>query len=280
MAPASQRYTYRPSSPTTTVSRFASPSKLPPSKMFSPAMFSVALLALSGAVAAVSDLQVPSKVTSGGRITITWSSDASDTTPFTVMMFSSAPTFIGPFAIANDVNPQDNKLEIELPQLMEGDTCTIGLSSVNDPGKILVSSGEFSVGAPTYGTTTTKVLSSHVPVSTQSAKPASASHVSGSASHSGSGSVTHSASSVPIATSLSVVASLTVPFPSASAMSHPILSFTSQVPSMSAMTSGTHAPTAPSASAGAHTGGALAIRVPALGLAVIMGGLLIGALGV
>ncbi|KAJ6459982.1 hypothetical protein C8R45DRAFT_543004 [Mycena sanguinolenta] len=249
--------------------------------MFTLAKFSVALLVLSGAAAAVSNLEISSTVPPGGLVTITWSSDASDTTPLTVEMFSAAPTFIGPFAVANNVNPQDNKLEFELPQVMAGDTFTIGLSSVDDPSKILASSGEFSVGTPKYSsTTTTKVVSSHVPVSTQSTKPASASHVSGSASHSGSGSAAHSASSAPIATSQSIVTSHTVPLPSASAMSHPILSFTSEVPSMSAITSGTHASTAPSPSTSAHAGAALAVRVPALGLAVAMGGLLIGAFAV
>ncbi|KAJ7247395.1 hypothetical protein B0H12DRAFT_1235251 [Mycena haematopus] len=246
--------------------------------MFSLTKFCVSL-ALLGAVAAISDLQVPSTVTSGGPISITWLSDASDTSPVTVVLFSENPGFPGPFAVANNVNPQDNKVEFTLPQVTPGGSFTIGLSSLNDPSKVLVSSGEFSIGAPGYGygTTTTKsapVTSSHVGISTKSTKSASATHsASGSASHSVSGSAVHSGSTA----SHSTVASLTIPFPSASASSHPILSFTSAAPSLSAITTSTHASTPPGASASAHPGSALSISVPALGLTVAIGGLLMGA---
>ncbi|KAF8209072.1 hypothetical protein K438DRAFT_1754122 [Mycena galopus ATCC 62051] len=248
--------------------------------MFSSMKFSVGLLVFSGVAAAISNLQVLGPVTTGGPIRLTWSSESTDPGSVSVVLFSGQPAYAGGYAIANNINSQANQATVPLPDVPVG-SFTLALTQLYDTSEVLDSTGEFSIGAPGYQTATTKgttVTSSHVWLSTQSTKPTSVtrSAASGSSTHSGSSSVGHSASYIPVASaSSSIIASMTVPFPSAS--SHPIESFTSAETSLSATTSGAHATTVPSPSPSAHKGEALTARVPALGLAIAMSGVLVGA---
>ncbi|KAJ6620211.1 hypothetical protein B0H10DRAFT_1946262 [Mycena sp. CBHHK59/15] len=68
--------------------------------------------------AALSNVQVPTAAISGGTITVTWESTSSDTTPFTIALYSTDPSYNGPFAIANNVNPQDNKATLAFPEVI------------------------------------------------------------------------------------------------------------------------------------------------------------------
>ncbi|KAF7342389.1 hypothetical protein MVEN_01827900 [Mycena venus] len=249
--------------------------------MLSSTRICAAVLAFSGAAVAVSNLQASPSPTSGGHVTLTWSSEPSDTSAVTLVMYSTNPTFNGPFAIANNINPQDKHATVTLPDLMPASGYSFGFVSMSDTSKVVATSPEFAIPAPGPYTTPAKptVTSSHI-WSQSSMKPTPASvaqSAASAASHSGS-SAAHI--SVSASVSRSIVASLTVPFPSASAssaLSHTVVSFTSAAPSIPATTAAVHSSTVPSASTSARTGGALLVHVPVVGLAVVIGGLLVGA---
>ncbi|KAJ6607608.1 hypothetical protein B0H10DRAFT_2227716 [Mycena sp. CBHHK59/15] len=78
------------------------------------------VLALIATAAALSNVHASTSPTSDGTVMITWLSDSSDTAPSTISLFSTSPPFNGGFAIANNVNPQNNKAVIALPDVVPG----------------------------------------------------------------------------------------------------------------------------------------------------------------
>ncbi|KAJ7164396.1 hypothetical protein C8R46DRAFT_1099438 [Mycena filopes] len=93
-------------------------------------------------------VQLEDGATSGGNVTITWTSDNSDQDVLTtIALFSTDPTFNGPFALVNDVPPDANKATFTLPNVIPGPGYQIALISMDDTSDILASSLEFSIGA-------------------------------------------------------------------------------------------------------------------------------------
>ncbi|KAJ7131797.1 hypothetical protein C8R43DRAFT_1133474 [Mycena crocata] len=93
----------------------------------------------------VASLEGPPSAMSGGFINITWVSDESDNFPVTIALFSTNPTYNGPFAIANNVNAQANRATIGLPQLIPGSGYTMALISMSNTSDVLLSSPPFSI---------------------------------------------------------------------------------------------------------------------------------------
>ncbi|KAJ7658454.1 hypothetical protein B0H17DRAFT_349802 [Mycena rosella] len=81
-----------------------------------------ATLGFVAAVAALSNVQASSSPSPDANVTVTWSSDSSDTTPVTLALFSvdSNQTFPGGLALANNVNPQSNQAAVLFPQVVPG----------------------------------------------------------------------------------------------------------------------------------------------------------------
>ncbi|KAJ6493893.1 hypothetical protein C8R47DRAFT_392695 [Mycena vitilis] len=214
----------------------------------------------AGATAAVSNLQAPSSPAPNQNVTVTWSSDSSDTTPLTLSLFSadSNQTFAGGLALANTVNAQDNKITLLWPQVISPGTYTLSLVSATNTTDILTSSSAFTVSA--------------------SSASASASAASGSATRSGSGSATATApgasgSGASASASLSSAAS-SISAGASSAASSVRSAASSALSSLgSAASSG--------ASSSSSTGAARAVTVgPGAGIAfvVALGGMVMGAL--
>ncbi|KAJ7286836.1 hypothetical protein C8J57DRAFT_1282130 [Mycena rebaudengoi] len=211
--------------------------------MFSSTNLFVAVLGLAVTApltAALSGVQVLESPVSGGPMTITWSSEPSDG-PFTLSLFSTNPSYNGGFAIANNLNPADNKAVISLPDVIPGGGYTICFVDLHDTGKVYASSGSFIIGA---APTTT---SSHPP-------PRSVTHLASMPS------ATFTAS--PMSGVETVTASL-----------HP--SEASMVSAAHSMMSA--ASVASSAARSGASAAALPLRVPRLAAALVLSGMLLGA---
>ncbi|KAJ7683464.1 hypothetical protein B0H17DRAFT_1333302 [Mycena rosella] len=261
--------------------------------MFSFTKLYAAVLAFSAAANAVSNLQVPVLPKSGGDITITWDADASDTESVTVALYATSPSYNGPFAIANNVNLQDKKATIPLPDVIPGQGYTVALLDMSN-AKVLTQSTTFPIGVPapesTVSTTSAPVKSYTKPVSgsrsatgslANGTHSASGTHsangtYSASGTHSASASASHSGSLFP---SASALPSVTAPLASASSAASSALSTfaSAQRSSLSSIVASAASSEAASASTSARTGAALAVRVPAAALALVAGGLFVGA---
>ncbi|KAJ7776226.1 hypothetical protein B0H16DRAFT_1505987 [Mycena metata] len=246
-----------------------------------------AVLALSTVVAAVSNVQATASKTSPGMLTVTWTADGAESSPFTIALVSK--TYSGPLSVANNVDPQSNSAEIPLPDFVPGSDYTVALLSMSDTSDIIASSAPFGLppaGPPPPPIPTPKTTASATATVTATSITGSA---SGSA-HSVSGTVTsHSGSaSGSVVHSGSVIASKSLP-PSASAtapLSTVIVSVASSIASevqsaLSGVIPGSLLPTihttAPAPSTSAHTGSAISAHIPALGFALVIGGALVGA---
>ncbi|KAJ6598611.1 hypothetical protein B0H10DRAFT_732768 [Mycena sp. CBHHK59/15] len=251
--------------------------------MFSANKLCGAVLALSATASALSHLQAPASPTSGGIITVTWTSDASDNDPVTIALYSTNPSYNGPFAIANNVDLHANKATFTLPEVVPGSGFSIGLLSMDDTGKVLAASPAFAIApAAPEGATTAKPA----PVSTASHGPLSIkpTHVSasGSAAHSVSTSASKasaahsgSAASVSLMSASAAHASMTAPAASVSSVAYSVAaSVVSDAHSVMSMSPVSGA--RPSVSATARTGAAVSVGVPTAGLALVLG-LVVGA---
>ncbi|KAJ6584185.1 hypothetical protein B0H10DRAFT_872816 [Mycena sp. CBHHK59/15] len=247
--------------------------------MFSANKLCGAVLALSATASALSRLQAPASPTSGGIITVTWTSDASDNDPVTIALYSTNPSYNGPFAIANNVDLHANKATFTLPEVVPGSGFSIGLLSMDDTGKVLAASPAFAIApAAPEGATTAKPA----PVSTALHGPLSIkpTHVSssGSAAHSASkASAAHSgsAATVSLMSASAAHASMTAPAASVSSVAYSVAaSVVSEAHSVMYMSPVSGA--RPSVSATARTGAAVSVGVPTAGLALVLG-LVVGA---
>ncbi|KAJ7459247.1 hypothetical protein FB451DRAFT_1046205, partial [Mycena latifolia] len=148
---------------------------------------SLALTLASTALAL--SVNAPSSVTSGGQITITWSSTSSDPV-FSIEL--THPSFNNDFGIANNVNPSTNSLTIGLPSVPAEDGYTLEFVNITDINQVYATSPSFSIGA--------EVSSSASTASGGAAPTGSETQVSGSmgasVTSSGPGSTTVSGSSV------------------------------------------------------------------------------------
>ncbi|KAJ7020531.1 hypothetical protein C8F04DRAFT_291791 [Mycena alexandri] len=246
-----------------------------------------ALLMLSTAVAAVSNVQATPSKTSPGMLTVTWTADGAESSPFTIALVSK--TYSGPLAVANNVDPQSKSAEIPLPDFVPGSDYTVALLSMSDTSDIIASSAPFGLppaNPPPPPIPTPKTTASGTATVTATSRTASGSAHSASvtvATHTGSasGSVIHSGSVI-ASKSLPPTASATAPLSTviasaASSIASEVKSAISGVIPASILP--TVHTTAPAPSTSAHTGGAVSTRVPFLGFAFVIGGVLVGALG-
>jgi hypothetical protein len=145
---------------------------------------------LSLVVPLVSALTIltPTNPTTGGNVTIKWTTDASDPGTFSTFSFELInAAFNDAFAIANNVDPSLNQLTLTLPVVPVGDGYTLQAVNIGNISDVFASTGDFAVGAST-------------------ASVISASSTSGSKTASSSGSA-HLSSTTGISTPLSSTAS-------------------------------------------------------------------------
>ncbi|KAJ7050670.1 hypothetical protein C8F01DRAFT_676674 [Mycena amicta] len=118
-----------------------------------PYILFVALASLIGSTIAISNVhvQLDSQVETAGRATISWDSDASDSLPMTLALFSSVASS-GAVVLADDVNPQDNWITMVLPQIEPGSYIVSFLSTSSPKSKrsptVLTSSSPFFISVP------------------------------------------------------------------------------------------------------------------------------------
>ncbi|KAK7051448.1 hypothetical protein VNI00_004422 [Paramarasmius palmivorus] len=165
-------------------------------------MFSkFALLAFAAVAVQALTLNTPTDVTSGGRITLTWISEQSDPI-FTLELHH--PSLLQDIAIANNVDPSLESLDILMPIVLARDDQyvirAVNVSNINDE---FARTGNFFIGdtvsASTTPSSTGSATSATNPPSgtTVTTRPTTATgsgSTSNSASGSGSGSPTSSGS--------------------------------------------------------------------------------------
>ncbi|KAJ7589680.1 hypothetical protein C8J56DRAFT_38316 [Mycena floridula] len=129
-------------------------------------MFSkLCILALVAPFALVSAFTVdaPKNPTSGGEITINWTTNSSDPTVFS--MFLTNDAFHQQFAIANNVNSADHSKTLELPIVLQTTGFTIICTATDNVNDVFATSPGFDIGlqvsttASSSTTTTTKATS-------------------------------------------------------------------------------------------------------------------------
>ncbi|KAJ7028930.1 hypothetical protein C8F04DRAFT_1188205 [Mycena alexandri] len=221
-------------------------------------------LAFVTAVAAVSNVQAPSSPAADSSVTITWSSDSSDTEPLTLAIVPTGdtPPFNGALAIANNVNAQANQATIVFPQMAPG-SYVVSFISASNPSDVLASSPSFSIGAAPAAA----AASSSAPSASATAPPASVSQSLASAKSSISSAASVAASSARSAASSALS--------SAASQASSALSSIASAASQSASQS---ASSAANPSQSGTTGGARALGIPTAGVtALVLGGLAVGA---
>ncbi|KAK0210007.1 hypothetical protein DFS33DRAFT_1252455 [Desarmillaria ectypa] len=148
-------------------------------------IFALALLPLSALSLTVNNPSTT--VTSGGNLTITWSTTASDPSTFHIELANVA--FNSQFAIANNVNASAGSLTVQLPEVVPGSGFAIQFVNVANISQVYAQTSDFAVANAVSG----------------SAPTGPASTATGSAAATGSTAATGTAS-----VSLSVSGSVTV----------------------------------------------------------------------
>ncbi|PPQ66343.1 hypothetical protein CVT24_007180 [Panaeolus cyanescens] len=115
------------------------------------ARISLSLLAFVAPLVSALTLQIPENPTSGGEVTIKWTSAPGDPETWTFELINTV--FNNAFAIANNVNPAPQELRLTLPVVPEGDGYTLEAVDIGDISKVFASTGPFAIGASTASTT-------------------------------------------------------------------------------------------------------------------------------
>ncbi|KAF7328521.1 hypothetical protein MVEN_02539500 [Mycena venus] len=236
-------------------------------------LYAIAALAFAATAVAVSDLQVPSSMTAGSNVTITWSSDSSDTNPLTLALFSSGdnPTFAGGLAIATIANVQSNQYSVVIPQVIPTGSYVVSFLSITDASDVITSSSPFTISAPV--------------VQPSSLLPTTGTAKSGTIATSSSATATAPGTSSSIAASLSSLtnslnSAASSALSSAQSAASSALSSLSSAASGSGSGSGSASASGPSSSGSGTTGTAIALTPGAgmgLALMMVLGGLAVGA---
>ncbi|KAJ7725728.1 hypothetical protein B0H16DRAFT_1593145 [Mycena metata] len=92
---------------------------------------------------AVFNLKAPIAPASGGKITVIWSSNASDNYLVTIALFGD-PFFNGPLAIANDISSQSHHVVLTLPKILPGPGYVLALLDTNTTD-VLTKSPRFTI---------------------------------------------------------------------------------------------------------------------------------------
>ncbi|KAJ7097051.1 hypothetical protein B0H15DRAFT_1019410 [Mycena belliarum] len=121
----------------------------------------------------------PSSAQSGGTVTITWSSTATDPT-FSIEL--THPSFNAAIAIANNVDPLNNQVTVGLPIVPADSDYTLQFVNITDINQVFATSPDFSIApAPSTSasastaTATMPTASTNVGASTNGASTAGAS---------------------------------------------------------------------------------------------------------
>ncbi|KAK0227574.1 hypothetical protein IW262DRAFT_1264079 [Armillaria fumosa] len=118
-------------------------------------IFALALLPLSALSLTVNNPSTT--VTSGGNITITWSTTASDPSTFHIELANTA--FNSQFAIANNVNASAGSLTVELPEVVAGSGFAIQFVNVANISQVYAETSDFSIANAASGTASTGAAS-------------------------------------------------------------------------------------------------------------------------
>ncbi|KAK0493428.1 hypothetical protein EDD18DRAFT_420184 [Armillaria luteobubalina] len=153
-------------------------------------IFALALLPLSALSLTVNNPSTT--VTSGGEITITWSTTASDPSTFHIELANTV--FNSQFAVANNVNASLGTLTVQLPEVVPGSGFAIQFVNVANISQVYAETSDFSIATAASTTaSTTGVASTGTGISTGVSTGVTGS-ASASVSLSVSGSVTRTVS--------------------------------------------------------------------------------------
>ncbi|KAK0229320.1 hypothetical protein EDD85DRAFT_142647 [Armillaria nabsnona] len=114
-------------------------------------IFALALLPLSALSLTVNSPSTT--VTSGGNITITWSTTASDPSSFHIEL--SNTVFNSQFAIANNVNASAGTLTVQLPEVVPGSGFAIQFVNIANISQVYTETSDFSIANAASGTAST-----------------------------------------------------------------------------------------------------------------------------
>ncbi|KAJ7153876.1 hypothetical protein C8R43DRAFT_442900 [Mycena crocata] len=112
--------------------------------MFAALKLCAPVLLLATFVAAVS-IEAPEEPASAGETTVAWT-DADDLPTFSMELVH--PDFNNAIAIANNVNPDDGKAQVSLPNVPAGEGYTIQFVNIANISDVYGTSPEFSIAAP------------------------------------------------------------------------------------------------------------------------------------
>jgi len=166
----------------------------------------VALLAFVAPLVAGLTLQIPENPTSGGSVTIKWTSASGDPATFTLELTNES--FHNSFAIANNVQPESGQITLNLPVVPVGDGYTLEAVDIGNISNVYSTTGSFSVGAnaassssTSSGTSTTSTgtsastLTSPLSSVTPTSATVTGTHTTGTASITGTSTGTASSTS-------------------------------------------------------------------------------------
>jgi len=113
----------------------------------------LSLLALVAPLVAGLQLQIPENPTSGGSVTIKWTSAAGDPATFSFELVNEV--FHNAFAIANNVVPELGQMTITLPVVPIGGGYTLEAVNIGDVNSVFASTGTFSIADNSAASSTT-----------------------------------------------------------------------------------------------------------------------------
>ncbi|KAG6873069.1 hypothetical protein C0995_003377 [Termitomyces sp. Mi166 len=137
------------------------------------------LLALATPLVNALTLNIPSNPTSGGPLTVTWTFQPGDTLELINEEFHDS------FAIANNVQPELQSLDITLPIVPVRDGYTLEAVNVGNINQVFSTTGDFAVG-PNAESTASSATQASTSVVSSASVPATASSAHTSAPVSGS----------------------------------------------------------------------------------------------
>ncbi|EDR01117.1 uncharacterized protein LACBIDRAFT_312424 [Laccaria bicolor S238N-H82] len=153
----------------------------------------LSLLAFVAPLVSALTVSNPTNPTSGGQMTISWTTAAGDPDSFSIELINTS--FNNAFAIANNVDPSTGSITLTLPVVPVGAGYTIEFVDIGDINKVYTTSGSFSIGANSASSTSASTAAS----SSGTSKASTATTSSGSSSAhstSTSGSVSSTSTSI------------------------------------------------------------------------------------
>jgi len=119
----------------------------------------ISVLALVAPLVSGLTVTVPDGATSGGNITINWTTDSTDPSTWTFELVN--PSFNNAFALANNVDPSLNTITIQCPIVPTGSDYTVEAVNIGNINQVYATSSSFFIGA-----TVSSSVSSSTTVST------------------------------------------------------------------------------------------------------------------